>query len=116
MQPLLSEDIKCVVERVISCKCAPCVGFWSRNVQMFSSSSIPKCRVFDEVFRLIFMIFFLFHLAVFDSTEEEAWAPSSSSTFGGWEAHTRGIGSKLMMKMGYEYGKGKHKCQTWLSM
>lgn len=29
-----------------------------------------------------------------------------TSNFGGWEAHTRGIGSKLMLKMGYEYGKG----------
>lgn len=41
---------------------------------------------------------------VLDSTEVESQA--SSSTFGGWEAHTRGIGSKLMLKMGYEYGKG----------
>lgn len=32
-----------------------------------------------------------------------------TSHFGGWEAHTRGIGSKLMLKMGYEYGKGKCK-------
>ncbi|XP_037627886.1 zinc finger CCCH-type with G patch domain-containing protein [Sebastes umbrosus] len=35
----------------------------------------------------------------------------SSANFGGWEAHTRGIGSKLMLKMGYEYGKGLGKTQ-----
>ena len=32
---------------------------------------------------------------------------TSSADFGGWEAHTRGIGSRLMLKMGYEYGKGR---------
>ncbi|KAM4692125.1 zinc finger CCCH-type with G patch domain-containing protein [Rhinophrynus dorsalis] len=33
-------------------------------------------------------------------------APPCSSVFGGWEAHTRGIGSKLLVRMGYEFGKG----------
>lgn len=29
-----------------------------------------------------------------------------SSSFAGWEVHTRAIGSKLLTKMGYEFGKG----------
>ncbi|XP_075882690.1 zinc finger CCCH-type with G patch domain-containing protein [Nelusetta ayraudi] len=36
----------------------------------------------------------------------EAAESTNMENFGGWEAHTRGIGSRLMLKMGYEYGKG----------
>ncbi|XP_068453310.1 zinc finger CCCH-type with G patch domain-containing protein [Clinocottus analis] len=44
-------------------------------------------------------------------TGDESTDMTNSANFGGWEAHTRGIGSKLMLKMGYEYGKGLGKMQ-----
>lgn len=43
---------------------------------------------------------------VFCSSKEEGPVTVNSAEFCGWEAHTRGIGSKLLLKMGYELGKG----------
>ncbi|KAK7119642.1 hypothetical protein R3I94_021462 [Phoxinus phoxinus] len=39
----------------------------------------------------------------------EDMAQVNGAEFCGWEAHTRGIGSKLMLQMGYELGKGLGK-------
>lgn len=57
----------------------------------------------------------LFCATVIDSgvPENGEWAPACSSSFGGWEAHTRGIGSKLLVQMGYEFGKGKERRFSW---
>ncbi|XP_048098211.1 zinc finger CCCH-type with G patch domain-containing protein [Alosa alosa] len=45
---------------------------------------------------------------VVDSVDT-GWTAVNCSEFGGWEVHTRGIGSRLLMKMGYEQGKGLGK-------
>ncbi|KAL3882583.1 hypothetical protein ACJMK2_028913 [Sinanodonta woodiana] len=38
-----------------------------------------------------------------------AQGQKSDQEFGGWEKHTRGVGMKLLQKMGYEVGKGLGK-------
>lgn len=48
----------------------------------------------------------LYLITVISSMEEDM-AQVNRAEFCGWEAHTRGIGSKLLLKMGYELGKGR---------
>ncbi|XP_066294320.1 zinc finger CCCH-type with G patch domain-containing protein-like [Branchiostoma lanceolatum] len=49
-----------------------------------------------------------------DAEEDEGaryvWTPSGATcALGEWEAHTKGVGSRLMAKMGYQIGKGLGK-------
>lgn len=43
------------------------------------------------------------------STQKSLLTLQSDEPMGNWERHTRGIGSKLMMQMGYVFGSGLGK-------
>lgn len=63
--------------------------------------SLSILKLIIKLLNNIFLSFFW--PKVLDTAEEF----TVTLDFGGWETHTRGIGSKLMLKMGYEYGKGR---------